>query len=153
MLSFFSCVFCPSVCLIWKNVCSCFLNFFFNKESFFNVYLFLREKEREREIMNVEEAEREGDTESEAGSRFQAASTNLDMGLKLMNCDMTWAEVESLTDWATQVPPFCPFSNWIICFFGVLSFISSLYILVTNLLSDMSLAIIFSYSIFSLLIQ
>ena len=33
---------------------------------FFNMYLFLRERVREREVG----AEREGDTESEAGSRF-----------------------------------------------------------------------------------
>ena len=30
-------------------------------------------------------AEREGDTESEAGSRLQAVSTEPDMGLKLIN--------------------------------------------------------------------
>ena len=35
---------------------------------FFNVYLVLRE--RERENMNSGEAEREGDIESEAGSRL-----------------------------------------------------------------------------------
>ena len=39
---------------------------------FFNVYLFLRERERERERMNACRggAEREGDTESETGSRL-----------------------------------------------------------------------------------
>ena len=31
------------------------------------------------------EGQREGDTESEAGSRVQAVSTEPDMGLKLMN--------------------------------------------------------------------
>ena len=50
-------------------------------------------------------AEREGDTESEAGSKFWAVSTEPDAGLKLMNFEiMTWAEVGHLTNWATQVP-------------------------------------------------
>ena len=50
-------------------------------------------------------AEREGDTESEAGSRLWAVSTEPDMGLKPLNCEiMTWAQVERLTDWATQAP-------------------------------------------------
>ena len=32
-------------------------------------------------------AEREGDTESEAGSRLQAVSTEPDVGLELTNCE------------------------------------------------------------------
>ena len=36
--------------------------------------------------MNRGGAEREGDTESEIGSRLRAVSTEPDMGLKLMNC-------------------------------------------------------------------
>ena len=48
-----------------KNVLF-FLNFF----SFFNVYLFLRQ--RERQSVSGGEAEREGDTESEAGSELSA---------------------------------------------------------------------------------
>ena len=49
--------------------------------------------------------EKEGDTESEAGSRLRAVSTEPDMGLELTDCEiMTWAEVGHLTDWATQVP-------------------------------------------------
>ena len=44
-------------------------------------------------------AEREGDTESEAGSRLQAVSTEPDAGLELTNGEiMTWAEVGCLTD-------------------------------------------------------
>ena len=35
--------------------------------------------------MRGEGAEREGDTESEAGSRLQAVSTELDAGLKLVD--------------------------------------------------------------------
>ena len=50
-------------------------------------------------------AEREGDTESEAGSRIRDVSTELDTELKLMNHEiMTWAKVGLLTNWATQAP-------------------------------------------------
>ena len=44
------------------------------------VYLFLRETEGE-----WVGAEREGDTESEAGSRFRAVSTEPNAGLELTN--------------------------------------------------------------------
>ena len=55
--------------------------------------------------MQVGEEQREGDTESEVGSRLWAVSTEPDMGLKLTNGEiMTWAKVERSTDWATQVP-------------------------------------------------
>ena len=38
-------------------------------------------------------------------SRLCAISTEPDVGLELMNCEiMTWAEVRCSTDWATQVP-------------------------------------------------
>ena len=50
---------------------------------FFDVYLFLRE--RERWIVSGGGAEREGDTESEAGSRLQAVSTEPSVGLEHMN--------------------------------------------------------------------
>ena len=41
-------------------------------------------------------AEREGDTESEEGSRLWAVSTESHMGLKLMDREiMTWVEVKS----------------------------------------------------------
>ena len=43
--------------------------------------------------------EREGDTESEAGSRLQAVSTEPEVGLKLTKPEiMTQAEVRPLTD-------------------------------------------------------
>ena len=59
--------------------------------------------ETERHSMSREEAEREGDTECEAGSRLWAVSTEPDAGLELTNSEiMTWAEVGRLTDWATQ---------------------------------------------------
>ena len=55
--------------------------------------------------MSREGAEREGDTESEAGSRLWAVSTEPDAGLKPMDREiMTWAGVGWLADWATQVP-------------------------------------------------
>ena len=51
------------------------------------------------------EGQREGDTESETGSRLWAVSTEPDAGLKLTDREiMTWAEVGRLTDWATQAP-------------------------------------------------
>ena len=43
--------------------------------------------------------EREGDTESESGSRLRAVSTEPDVGLELTNCEiMTWAEAGCSTD-------------------------------------------------------
>ena len=51
------------------------------------------------------EGEREGDTESEAGSRLWAVSTEPNAGLKPTNCEiMTWAKVRRSTDWTTQMP-------------------------------------------------
>ena len=69
---------------------------------FFNAYLFIFKTERPQ----VEEgAEREGDTESEAGSRPQDVSSEPNAGLEPMNWEiMTWDVVRCLTDWATQVP-------------------------------------------------
>ena len=75
----------------------------FFKKNFFNVYLLLRD--RERQSMSMGGAERGGDTESKAGSRLWAVSTEPDTGLELTNREtMTWAEVGCPTDWATQAP-------------------------------------------------
>ena len=61
--------------------------------------------ERETANMSKGRAEREGDTESKAGSRRWVVSTEPDMGLETTNYEiMTWAEVAHLTDWATQAP-------------------------------------------------
>ena len=61
--------------------------------------------DRERQSMNGGGAEREGDTEPEAGSRLRAISPEPDLGLELTGREiMTWAEVRRLTDWATQAP-------------------------------------------------
>ena len=66
--------------------------------------------DRERQSMNGGGSEREGDTESETGSRLWAVSTEPNAGLELTDCKtMTWAEVGCLTDWATQVPLFVYF--------------------------------------------
>ena len=53
--------------------------FIFIKKLCFNVYLFLKE----RQSVNRGGSEREGDTESEAGSRLRAVSTEPDAGLQL----------------------------------------------------------------------
>ena len=53
--------------------------------------------DREKQSMSGEGAEREGDTESEAGSRLWAVGTEPDTGLKPMNHEMM--------TWATHAPP------------------------------------------------
>ena len=55
------------------------------KETFFHVYLFLRETETECEWVG---AKREGGTESEAGSRLRAVRTEPDAGLELTDCEI-----------------------------------------------------------------
>ena len=62
--------------------------------------------ERERDSVSGEGAERQGDAESETGSRLWAVSTEPDAGLELTNYEMmTWAEVGHRADWATEAPP------------------------------------------------
>ena len=59
----------------------------------------------ERQSTNGGGAEGEGDTESEAGSRLWAVSTEPDAGPEPTDCEiMTWAKVRCSTDWATQAP-------------------------------------------------
>ena len=61
--------------------------------------------DRERRSMNRRGPEREGDTESEAGSWLWAVSTESDAGLELTDGEiMTWGEVGRTTNWATQAP-------------------------------------------------
>ena len=59
-------------------------------------------REGERQSMSGGGAEREGDTEPEAGSRVQAVSTEPDAGLELTDRTvseiMMWAEVGHSTD-------------------------------------------------------
>ena len=52
------------------------------------------------------EGQREGDTESEIGSKLWAVSTEPNAGLEPTDREIvTWAEVGRLTDRATQAPP------------------------------------------------
>ena len=67
--------------------------YFLLKNFFFYFYLFLRQ----RESMNRGGSEREGDTESETGSRLWAVSTEPDVGLELTD--------REIMTWATQAPP------------------------------------------------
>ena len=63
------------------------------------MFIFERERETDRQNTSREGVEKEGDTESEAGSRLQTVSTEPDVGLKLTNCEITtWAEVRRLTN-------------------------------------------------------
>ena len=81
--------------------------------NFFYVYLFLKDTERQRTSRGG--AEREGDTESKAGSRLWAVSTEPDAGLKLTdNVIMTWAEVGRLTEWATLALLELLYSCWVL---------------------------------------
>ena len=67
-------------------------------------------RDRERQSVSRRGVEREGDTESEAGSRLWAVSMEPDTGLELVNCEiMTWAEVWRLNYWATQATLTGPF--------------------------------------------
>ena len=67
------------------------------------MFVYFWERERERQSVSGGGAEREGDTESEAGSRLWAVSTQPNTGLEPMNHEiMTWGEVGRPTNWATQ---------------------------------------------------
>ena len=85
-------------CLKYNNVeLGCKL-FFLN---FFNVYLLLREKERGKE---PGEGRRKRERERIPG-RFRVVSPEPEAGLEPTNREiMTWAQVQCLTDWATQAP-------------------------------------------------
>ena len=74
--------------------------FLFKKNIFFQrFYLFLGQRETEHERVG---AEREGDTESETGSRLWAISPEPDAGLELTDREI--AEVGRLTDWPPRRP-------------------------------------------------
>ena len=64
------------------------INFKGNLKKFFDVYLFLRERERERQTdrQNVSGGgtEKEGDIESKAGSRFPASAWGLNSQTEIM---------------------------------------------------------------------
>ena len=55
----------------------------------------------ERDRAWTGEGQREGDTESETGSRLWAVSTEPDAGFELTDREiMTWAKAGGFTDWA-----------------------------------------------------
>ena len=56
--------------------------------TFLFLFFFIFERESERASMSRVGAERKGDTESEAGSRLRAVSTEPDVGLKLTDCEI-----------------------------------------------------------------
>ena len=66
---------------ILTNFVSLYFTTHYLKKIFLNVYLFLRN----RYIMSTTGEERGGDTESEAGSRLQAVSTEPNAGLEPTN--------------------------------------------------------------------
>ena len=70
-----------------------FKNFIYLKKIFFNIYLFLRQRETDRAWTG--EGQREGDTESETGSRLRAVSTEPDAGLELTD----WRDCDLIQSW------------------------------------------------------
>ena len=61
--------------------------------------MFIYFRETEKQSANRGGAEKEGDTESAAGSRLPAVSPEPDAGLELANCEIvTWAEGGRSTD-------------------------------------------------------
>ena len=61
---------------------------------FVNVFIYFWD--RERQSMNGGGAEREGDTESETGSRLRAISPEPDAGLELTDCEIvTWLKSDA----------------------------------------------------------
>ena len=72
-----------SKCLIDLTLRARIINYCFLKKIL--MFIFERARERERQSMIMGGAEREGDTESEAGSSLQAVSTEPDEGLELTN--------------------------------------------------------------------
>ena len=81
-----------------------------DKYELFSFLTFIYYWETERDRAWVWEGQREGETESEAGSKLWAVSTEPDAGLELTTCKvMTWAEVRRLTDWTTQAPQYALF--------------------------------------------
>ena len=75
--------------MLWLELFWFFLLYFL--KIFFNVYLFLRDRERDSVSRGGAEREhkqgkgREGDAESEAGSRLRAVSTEPNAGLEPTN--------------------------------------------------------------------
>ena len=90
--------------------------YYFHSEVHFLFFIFLNVYFL-RESVSGGGVGREGDTESKAGSRLRAVSTETNAGLEPTNREiMTRAKVRRLTDWATQAPHsklyFCYFCSW-----------------------------------------
>ena len=101
----------PVLGTMWVQCCH---NFWFIKKNFFLMFVYFWRKERQSRSRGG--AEREGDTESEAGSTLCSVSTEPDAGLEPKTREIsTLAEVGCLTDWATQVPLPMVFSR-LFCF-------------------------------------
>ena len=91
---------CPRKKMMYDLIAMRMRNIFF-----FFLFLTLIFWETERQSESGRGAERDGDTESEAGPRLWAVSTEPHAGLKPRNHEiMTWVKVRRLTDWATQEP-------------------------------------------------
>ena len=100
------------------------------------IYFWEREWERDRAL--VGEKQRKGDTESEAGSRLSAVSTEPDAGLQLKyHKIMTWSDVGRLTEWDTQAPLLFYFYIFIIILVRMLEKL--------DITSNYSLSIIISF--------
>ena len=88
------------VMVVWINFLYDFYYFFIKKIFLTFIYFW----DRERHSMNGGGSER-GRHRIWTGSRRWAVSTEPDTGLEFTDREiMTWAEVSSLTDWATQAP-------------------------------------------------
>ena len=107
-------IICLQSLLPWQ-MCQGSHNLLTPLKKFFLMFIsFLeRQTDRQRQRTSGRGAEREGDTESKAGSRLLAVSTEPDTGLKPTNCEIvSWAEVRRLTNWGTQVPPLSSSIEW-----------------------------------------
>ena len=63
-------------------------------DNFFSTFIYFWD--RERQSMNGQGAEREGDTESETGSRFRAISPEPDAGFELTDREIvTWLKSDA----------------------------------------------------------
>ena len=81
--------------------------------------MFIFETERDRDSVSGGRAEGEGDTESEAGSRLWAISTEPDLGLEL-NKPWDHALSQNLTYWATQAPQGFLYTSCFLCPFEMM---------------------------------
>ena len=92
---------------------------------FFLMFIYILERERQCESRGGAE-EREGDTESKAGSRLWAVSRKPKVRFEPTNPEiMTWAKVRRSTNRATQVPQHLFYLS---SRYGILVFLPSLFL-------------------------